>query len=221
MKFLRFKFLQLVVVCCLIPVFCLSIYWVLQYESKVSRIQGIRVKAESGDAASQVLLGEYYASEGDYERSIVWFKSAADQGDDQAINRLGVLAYMLASNSSSEGKRLYLELERSLELYRKYRPVIEIYKDDLKRGNLDRLHSIGEIYYFGDGAEKDRSLAREYFERSVSENTIDAAQSEYRLGEIYLYGFGVPSDKSAAIRWFERSCKRPNVQACLKLKDLQ
>ncbi len=130
--------------------------------------------------------------------------------------------YLLGSGAASEeNKNISLSLEKSLERYQKNRPVIEIFKNDLSKGNLERLHEIGEIYFFGVGAEKDRIIAKNYFEHSSAENVYNSAKSEYRLGEIYLRGLGVIANKQEAVKWFEKSCGRPNAQACEELKALR
>ncbi|PSS57703.1 tetratricopeptide repeat protein [Pseudomonas sp. BBP2017] len=201
---------------------CAAIYWLTGYFSESTRINELKAEANAGDSSSQLVLGEYYMNERNYNEAIVWLSRAADQKNDKAINHLGLLAYLLGGNASSkEEKELALLLEKSLDKYRALRSVLDIYQEDLKKGNLNRLYEIGEMYYFGSGAPKDRAIAKEHFERSSAENSNNAAKSEYRLGEIYLYGYSVSANKQTALKWFEKSCRRPNLQACEEMDSIR
>lgn len=56
------------------------------------------VSANAGDASSQIILGTiYYSGLGgakqNYQEAMIWYKKAADQGDDGAENMLGYMYY--------------------------------------------------------------------------------------------------------------------------------
>ncbi|MGR5946421.1 tetratricopeptide repeat protein [Enterobacter sp. C4G1] len=189
-------------------------------------IQRITTQAEKGNAKSQLLLGKIYLSgeivSPDYKKAEYWLIKSADLGNNEAINQLGILAYVMA-NRASHSPNDIASLNEKIESYRKPLSVMDSLQERLKGGDMNTLYFIGSMYYSGQGAKRNYTLAREYFERSSSAQVNSSLMAEIDLGDIYRDGHGVAVDKVIAAKWYQKACGNnagtPSTP-CLRLGEL-
>ncbi|MCC7404318.1 MAG: sel1 repeat family protein [Bdellovibrionales bacterium] len=129
-------------------------------------------KAESGDIAAMVKVGETYLSNDyglkqDYKEAFRWFKTAADKGNPEAMGALGSLY------SSGDGVGQNHE---------------EAFKWSLKaaqKGDLDAQYFVGLCYYDGQGTEEDLTKAVQWLGKAMDRGHSEAKD---KLVEMYLRG---------------------------------
>lgn len=77
---------------------------------------------------------------------------------------------------------------------------------------------IGSMYEYGQGVEKDLSIAFDWFMSAAKEGY---AEAEYYVGDMYEYGKGVTQNRSAAIEWYSKAAAQGNTGAQDRLNHLQ
>ena len=143
--------------------------------------------ARSGYAPAQVELGHIYAfgkkpfnGGKDMCQAVYWYSKAADQGNAEAQNSLGVCY--------ANGTGVKKNPDRALQLYRL----------SAKGGNAFAIFNLGNYY----AKEGDFREAKEYYLRAAAK---DHPSAMYNLGMIYYEGKGVTKDIDEAVYWFERA----------------
>ncbi|EOC1568165.1 sel1 repeat family protein [Cronobacter dublinensis] len=205
---------------------CVFFFSWKQSNKQSGYIQHITTQAEQGNAQSQLLLGKIYLSgeiiSPDYKKAEYWLTKSADQGNNEAVNQLGILAYVIA-NRDSHSPNDIASLNEKIRSYRKPLSVMGSLQERLREGDMNTLYFIGSMYYLGQGVERNYTLAREYFERSSSAQVNSSVMAEINLGDIYRDGKGVAVDKVIAAKWYQKSCGNntgtPSIP-CLRLGEL-
>jgi len=158
----------------------------------------IRVRAYTGDAQSQNLLGDIYLVgknlPQDYATAREWYEKAAAQGLSQAQNSLGALYH------NGQG------------VSRDYATARGWFEKAAAQDNAWAQHNLGVLYLNGQGVPQDYATAVEWFEKAAAQ---DNAWAQYTLGKLYYneiaFGFfgrifgrgrGVPQDHVRAYLWF-------------------
>jgi len=99
--------------------------------------------------------------------------------------------------------------DRAFEFYndKNYKVALESFKASIAIGEDTGKSQffIGQMYYYGNGIEKNYTKAREYYQKSAEAN-IDGAY--YMLGNIYYSGIGVEVDYLKAKEWFLKAAKQ-------------
>lgn len=105
----------------------------------------LQAKANSGDAAAQVALGEQYAKaaatdhdkvqmSGDYQQALAWYRKAADQ------NNIPAEMHLAALYRDGGGKVIPRDMEQAATWYRRAADQ----GDPTAQGTLGVLYSIGQ-----------------------------------------------------------------------------
>ncbi len=68
-----------------------------------------------------------------------------------------------------------------------------------QQGDAKAQSNIGWMYYKGQGAPQDYTIALKWFRLAAQQ---DYAPAQYNLGVMYIKGAGVLRDDSEALRWF-------------------
>lgn len=162
----------------------------------------------------------------DCEKARYWFEKAADQGNAQAINLLGVVHFS------------------GCGVDKNYKRAEEFFLLANKKGSLEAKVNLGELYReggfgivqdydkalywykLGIADEPDRAyngLAEMYFAQGNNErgkeNIIKAAnlgytEAQYNLGVLYDQGlYDVRQNKEKAKYWYERAAKNGSILA--------
>jgi TPR repeat protein len=86
----------------------------------------------------------------DYAQAFRFFKQAADNGIDEALNRLGAFYFVGRS----------LGVEKDLD------NAFDLFKQAADKGNANAMDNVGNMYLWGTGVQKDSSKAEEYFRKA-------------------------------------------------------
>ena len=137
--------------------------------------------AKQDDIKAQYMLAKVYANTKDYTQAAEWYRKAAEQGDADALFRLGILYeegkgveqnkkkfldFLLkaAKKGSREaqsrvGLRLKLRYERETGDLRDYKEAARWYRKAAEQGEYAALWQLGLIYDKGEIVKKDKVLA--------------------------------------------------------------
>lgn len=188
--------------------------------NNVASAINIITQAENGIVEKQLLLGEMYFAEKNFQEAARWLTMAAEKGSYQAINKIGMIIYLIGSrkNLTKVDENFLYELEKQLNKYKNPNPVLDYYLQKLSSGDNNALISLGIMYNLGQGVKKNHDTAFSYF-KSYSElnNQPTPGWGEYYLGHMYLDGEGVGKDEEKAIDLFRRSCQAKFKLSCYKL----
>jgi TPR repeat protein len=163
----------------------------------------LKVKAEQGDASSQLALGLRYKESdkltSDSDEAIKWFRKAADQGNAEAQFEVG-------NFYSTRGKLSYEE--RKAEARKWFYKAAE-------QGNLKAQETLGTQYMYGTVAQgADPVEAMKWLKKADEQGSKLAP---YGIGWLYERGLGVTKDNDEAIKWFMKSADRGYVLAMTHL----
>jgi tetratricopeptide (TPR) repeat protein len=144
----------------------------------------LKVKAEQGDAPSQLRLGNcYLIGNGvvmDDVEALNWYHKAAIQGYAEAQVNLGVF-YAMAGDDAK---------------------AVEWYRKAADQGVSKAQLNLGQCYEKGEGVPKDAVKAVNFYKKAALQGL---AHAQYNLGVCYLAGNGVAKDEAEAVRWFWRA----------------
>lgn len=152
----------------------------------------MRKKAESGDAAAQFELAQYYESEAgnarserralrDQKRAVDWYTKSAEQGFARAQFNLGGL-YILGEGVEQDKSR-----------------GVDWQVKAAEQGLAEARVEISSRYFSGIELEQDLDLAREMLKMAANQRHVPAQK---QLGTRYFQGVGVDKDLVQAHLWF-------------------
>ncbi|MDY0929052.1 EexN family lipoprotein [Enterobacter sp. CFBP8995] len=180
-------------------------------------------QAESGDAQKQRFLAELYISNNEYSKAIQWLSAAAGNGDEQAVDKLGQLAYVIGSRKPATPKdqKMLRSLEELIKKYQQPDSVLSYYLKNLSEGDASALISLGLMYRRGEGVDKNFDTAISYFNRySQNIDVKSPGWGDYYLAYMHLNGEGFNKSEFDGIQLFDKSCLVGFTLSCLKLADL-
>jgi len=156
-------------------------------------LEGLRRKAEEGDALAACDLGWCYFNgrdiTRDYNEASRWFRKAVDGASVQREqNNLGWCYYR---NKGIEPN--YAEPEKW-------------FRQEAEKGNADAQYFLGWLYTYGSGDLKsDESKAVKWWRKSAEQGF---AEAQYKLGIAYFYGIGVEQDSNEGIKWQRKAAEQ-------------
>jgi TPR repeat protein len=145
-------------------------------------------KANAGDAAAQVAVGECYA-EGkgiarDYKLAAEWYRKAADKGDVAAEMHLAALY-------RDGGKGFPRDMAQAAEWYRKA----------ADKGDVAAEMHLAALYRDGGkGFPRDMAQAAEWYRKAAEQGDVGAQGT---LGTLYSMGQGVQQSYVEAYYWLD------------------
>ena len=152
--------------------------------SEVVDLEGIRAKAESGDAQAQMKLGSIYARgqgvKQSYAEAAKWYRKAADQGHARAQTALGELY--------EAGQGVPCDEAEAARWYRR----------GAEQGDVVGQYSLAVLYVMGKGVPKDIAEAVKWYRQAADQGN---ALAQYNLGRRHKEGDGVPQDPVEAYKW--------------------
>src|SRR5438132_295390 len=156
-------------------------------QSEVARklMADVRVKAEKGDAQSQLVLGGalclgILGIAKDEVESVGWYRKAAAQNLADAQICLG-FCYATGQGVAKD------EVE-----------AVKWYRKAAEQNLADAQCNLGFCYQNGTGVAKDEAEAVKLYRKAAEQNHADA---QYNLGYCYQNGDGVVKDYSEAYKW--------------------
>ena len=114
--------------------------------------------------------GDFYYFEKRYREAAKWYRKAAEQGDAQAQNYLGVMY--------DKGEGIEQDYQEAAKWYRKA----------AEQGDAWAQNNLGLMYHNGEGIEQDYQKAVKWY-RKAAEQGLHLAH--YNLGLMYEFGNGV------------------------------
>ena len=169
-------------------------------------IQEIQTSAEKGNATDEMFLAMSYAygygSKPHGPKAIEWFKKAAEHGNAQAEEQIGVL------------------YEYGLEdlVQQDYREAIKWYKKAAEHGCARAQLNLGLRYSSGDLVPQNSKESTKWIQKSAEQGYIKA---QYAIGMCYLVGEGVPENEKEAAKWFRKAAEQGHREAERELRQLE
>ncbi|WP_455221919.1 AgmX/PglI C-terminal domain-containing protein [Kaarinaea lacus] len=123
---------------------------------------------------------------------------------------LGIVASLSARADFNEATRAYLrgDFEKA-----RYEALV-----DATDGKPEAQMLLGQLYFNGEGVEKDIQAALYWYDKAASQGFVDA---QYRLGLLYFEGKPeIPKDYDKAYQWLQQALKNGNNDAKPKLEGL-
>jgi len=155
----------------------------------------LRKKAEQGDLASQLALGDLERNRENPDKAAIWYRKAADQGDARAQYALGVL-YL-------GGGRWNFKKQDMTQVVFWYRKAAE-------QGYPKAQNSLGVLYSVGNGVPKDMAQAAIWYRKAAEQGD---ASSQIKLAKLYHQGKGVEKDDVQAKDWYRKGALQGRVYA--------
>ncbi len=135
---------------------------------------------------SMYRIGREANNHGDYETAVSWYQPAADQGNAQAQNALGVL-YKFGQG-----------VEESPE------KAVELFQLAADQGYSEAQYNLGIMYHSGWGIEHSYEIAARYFQQAADQGY---AAAWYYLGICYEYGQGVEQSYETAFTCYQQAAE--------------
>lgn len=179
--------------------------------------------AIQGYVPAQLALAALYAAGSgapcDLEKAFGWLKKAADSKDSEALLCLG--------KAYEQGVGTAVDYAKAMECYLAARDdagalcnigrlhelgygtaadkaiAYDWYYKAAQLGNVAAMGRIAQMYYYGDGQERDFEKAQHWLKQST-----DCAESASILGQMYLVGEGLPQDCDQALFFLEAAAKK-------------
>lgn len=190
------------------------------------------------DAQMSLAYMYLYGEDGvdvDHKKAFKYYKMAAEQKDNVAINNLGSLYFSgigTSRNSAMAAKMFALaselgNTEASLNLAflymsgtgveRNYRQAITLFSKAAETGNPTASFMLGYAYFKGFVVEKDLRRAFELIHTGAVGGYDDA---QYVLSSLYLNGWGIPQNFKKAVVALNSAVSQGHVPAMVDLGNM-
>ena len=199
-------------------------------------IDDIIEMANSDFLMAQNMLGNcYYNGQGveqSYEKAVIWYKKAAEQGNANAQCSLGYCY--------DEGQGVKLSHEKAVYWFQKaaeqgyasaqcnlgvcydngqgveqsYEQAAYWYKKSAEQGDSDAQFSLAVCYENGEGVEQSYEKAVYWYKKSAEQGDSDA---QYNLALCYENGKGVEQSAEKAVYWVEKAAEQGDSDAQFSL----
>ena len=81
-----------------------------------------------------------------------------------------------------------------------YKKALEVWSQEVERGNREAMYNIGLLYFFGKGVERDLPLAFEYCKKAAYKGS---SRAQNNLAYMYTKGLGTKKNYVLAFAWSE------------------
>lgn len=152
------------------------------------------VPAESAEERNRKALDA--CARGEYHQALQLWQPAAEAGDAQAMNNLGVLY--------DKGLGVEPDVGRALHWYAK----------SAEAGHPSGMCNFGRMLEQGRGIPQDVEEAARWFDLAARKGQPEA---QYNLGMLYEQGHGVGKDDAAAAAWYSRAASANQPDALARL----
>ena len=152
------------------------------------------------DVAELLRQADAFYNNKQYDKAVPLYKQAADQGNADAQNKLGVYylnGWVLTKEKKnttepllgdSIGKALFAILAQNLNLNqtaKDYNQAIYWFRKAADQGNADAQNNLGDCYRNGWGVAKDKNQAISWYMKAAAQGNVDAQQTLKKLGFHY------------------------------------
>ncbi len=174
---------------------------------------------DKGDAAYQ---------ETNYKTAITWFYKAAEQGDANAQDKLGImyaagmgvkkdyktaLAWFNKGAEQGYAEAQYnvgVSYERGLGVKKDYVQAVTWYRKAAEQGYVSAQSNLGFMYDKGQGVKKDYVQAVAWYRKAAGQGYVRAQSN---LGLMYNKGRGVKKDYVQAVAWYRKAAEQGYANA--------
>jgi TPR repeat protein len=122
----------------------------------------------------------------------------------------------LALGASARGAENTGDFYNGQDAYRAYDydKAFGIWKPLAERGNLRAQYWLAQLYFFGQGTEKNDVLAAKWYETAAKRGHLIAM---FKLASLYARGDGVPYSERRVVYWYTQAANRGHLQSALTL----
>jgi hypothetical protein len=136
---------------------------------------------------------------GDYKTAVAIWTLAADKGDAEAQNDLGLLY--------DQGQGVAQDYNQAVAWFRKA----------ADQGYAEAQNNLGLTYAKGQGVPQDNNQAVAWFRKAADQGY---AEGQINLGAMYANGRGVLQDYNQAVSWFRKAAEKGFPRAQIYLASL-
>ena len=209
----------------------------LSDEEKVQEIKNKFPKAfEKISAEDAFKKGFEFFNQENYAEAAKWFRKAADQGDGQAQNNLGVCygkgqgvpqdyteAVKWYHKSAKQGfaaaqYNLGCCYDNGQGVPQDYEEAVKWYRKSAEQGYAAAQYNLGCCYGKGQGVPQDYTESAKWLSKAAYQGL---AAAQYNLGVCYANGQGVPQDYVEASKWYCKAAEQGHAGAIEALKKLR
>jgi len=147
----------------------------------------------SFDPVALVAHGKDREKVKDYLSAFSLFRQAAEFGNADAMNRVGVMFEKGVGTQRD-----------AVEALRWYRKAAES-GDGMTAQNGLGMYNVGSVYENGKGTSQDYQEALNWYRRAAA---VGDCRSMSKIGWFYLNGLGVTQDYAAAMNWYRKAAER-------------
>jgi uncharacterized protein len=209
---------------------------VTENDTEAARL--FNLAADKGQIGAQYMLGMYYEKLAKYPEAINWFQKSSDQGNAQAIHKLGEL-YL-------RGQGVQKDPETAVEYFRKaaklgfppandqlnkiqgmlgsscvFTGTISSAIQEMKRkaetGDVIAEENLGMVLFNGELTRVDVVHGLEWIQKAAEQGNVEA---ELKLGVNSMFGIKVPQDIPKAMVWLEKASAGGSSLASRNMADI-
>lgn len=183
--------------------------------------------AEMGYALAQDALGEKYFNCQKYGRALQWSLKAAEQGNPEALLRMGVIQTALGKPEEAipwYEKCLETNTAAPTNLANVYKAqgddatAFTYYMCGAKQGYAYNMRDVAECYKSGCGVAADLAEAGKWYKKAAEKGCVE---SRYEMGRRHIGGVGGPVSLSEGLRYMEWAAKGAVDEdpGCIRAKE--
>jgi TPR repeat protein len=170
----------------------------------------------------------------DENEKFKWLQKAAEQGNVNAQNSLGV-CYDNGEGAEQDHKKAFEWYKKAAEqgladaqnslgacydngvgVKQDYEKAFEWYKKAAEQGLAVAEFNVGKCYFIGKSVKKNYETAVEFLQKAAEQGHADAQNS---LGLCYDKGEGIEQDHKKAFEWYKKAAEQGNASAQKNLRD--
>ena len=156
--------------------------------------------AEKNDREAQNLLGYFFGNgfgtDKDLDKSFIYFKKSADQGDINSLTNIAKLYLMGEGVDQNKQKG------------------VELLQQAANKMDYDAIRTLGMMYYYGMDIQQDYQKAYELLYKCAD---LGDPEVQAMIAQMYLKGEGVKEDINKAVTWYEKSSEKDFPPALVNL----
>lgn len=179
-------------------------------ESNTETVAELLSRATNGDAKAQEILGVVY-TEGNFgvvpkaSTALYWFQQAVATGGQDNASAAAVSAATGAEYSIG-----LMYLQGTSATPQNLKVAAGYVNQSATDGNCLAQHSLGAMYFSGEGMEQNYTAAVKWYKAAAGQNVTE---SEDSLGFMYMNGIGVKQNYRTALEWYQKAADKGNEEA--------
>lgn len=188
-------------------------------------------EARQGNSNAQFDVGSMYQNgrgvSPSRSEAIGWYKKAAAQGNEKAVNRMNLLqaneerfsrVLTSAGNGDQESQyklgNMYTEgIGTNIDLAK----AAQAFAQSASQGYVKAEYKLGQLYYEGTGVRASKKTAYKWFKQAADKNY---AAAQYYLGKMYASGSAVRRDYATSLEWYTKAVDGGFNQARSEMIDV-